>query len=115
MVTPTAVKPLRSAPHSRWVSATGLAWGIILASLIPLLLLHFRRLWLYEHYHYFPFVVAAFVYFVWQRWPTADPSERGSMPKTEFLCLLLGLLLLAAATVIWTSWLAAVAAIFTIG
>jgi exosortase len=90
-------------------------FAVILLSHLPLLLVHFRRLFLYEHYHFFPFVIAAFAYFTWQRWPARDSCNSIGTPKLESALVIAGFAFLAASTLAWSSWLTAVGAILTIG
>ncbi len=100
--------------HSR-ISVDAVAFAVIASCHAPLLLAHFRRLWLYEQYHYVPFVIAAFAYFVWQRWDKSQLMHSAAVPRTSLALLVTGLLTLTLSLLVWSSWLAAIAAILTIG
>ena len=49
----------------RWTLPMGVL--VVALSYAPLVLLHFRQLWLVEHYRYFPLVLVAFGWLLWSR------------------------------------------------
>lgn len=88
-------------------------FGLILACFIPLLCLHFRQLWLYEHYQYFPFVLLAFPFLI-ARNRAVEPTPR-SGGRWQWAWIIGGLVVLALAVIGWSPNLAAVAFVITAG
>jgi exosortase len=74
---------------------------------LPLLFLHGRQLWLRPHYQFFPLVVLGAGVLAWQRHAGCAPLRPGNRFVTGSL-LGLAWLLLAAAELLYSSWLAAV-------
>ncbi len=90
------------------------AFAVILISFSPLLILHFMQLWAFEHYGFFPLLLAAIPFLVWQlRCFPATPNNTRIL--WERLCLGFGFVLLTMATIAWSPNLAAVAAVTTAG
>jgi exosortase len=102
-------RTLKSAGHRR--SHVVL---VILVSFAPLLILHFMQLWAFEHYGFFPLLLAAIPFLVWQlRCRPAAPTNTSIL--WEKLCMGFGFVLLLLAIIAWSPNLAAVAAITTAG
>jgi exosortase len=60
---------------------------------LPLLVVYFQQLWGRPHYQFFPLVLAAGVYFLWQRWPLRSaPAVRTRVAAGGLLLLSLPLL-----------------------
>lgn len=96
------------------------AFLAIVAAFLPLLILHFAYLWRLTHYQYFPFILIAVIYLLWDRLrTTADPesvsARKGRTDRRFFLILSAGLVLLVIAVYLFSPWLAAVAFIITLG
>lgn len=88
-------------------------WALILVSYLPLLQPFFRSVWASEHYRFFPLVVAGFAALVWLRLheDVSDrPPVRGTAERQN-LWLVAAWLLLSAAVLLWSPWLAAASAI----
>jgi exosortase len=104
------------APRVSWRSVcfSVLLAVVVIASHVPLVLLHFRHLWMHRpHYQFFPLLLVAVAWLAWQRWPQWTVPARAPWWST---CLLVsGLAVLAGATVIWSPWLAAIALMLSIG
>lgn len=105
--------------HIRRTSWKTLAFQVtaitaIVAAHVPLLVVHFARLWQGDQYRYFPFVLTAFALLVWARSREPLPQDDGGRCR-GLLLLTLGLLTLAVATLLWSPALAAVAAILSVG
>ncbi|QDV67396.1 Transmembrane exosortase (Exosortase_EpsH) [Rosistilla carotiformis] len=84
----------------------------ILFCFAPLVCLHFRNLWRYDHYQYFPLILLAFPYLVWNsRGAAPDPPHRW----WEFGFTISSLLLLGIALFFWSPNLAMLGAIFAAG
>ena len=78
----------------------------------PLLLMHFWSLWSKEQYQYFPFVIAAFGYLLYTRFQAGEPPV--ATQRSETLgrgCYVFAWVLLAAATLFQSAWLATVSLI----
>jgi exosortase len=100
---------------SRWSVGFSIALtAVVIASHLPLVVLHFRHLWMNRpHYQFFPLLLVAIAWLVWQRWPRWTVPVRAPWWST---CLLAGgLAVLAGATVIWSPWLAAIALVLSLG
>ena len=94
----------------------------LLLSHLPLLLLHFCRLWVHDQYRYFPLVLVAFVCLVASRCggslerQGADATSGGRRwPRIgENAAYVPSLMLLGGAVLLWSPWLAAVAFILAV-
>jgi exosortase len=87
---------------------------VVLASHLPLVLLHFYHLWMHRpHYQFFPLLLAAIAWLAWQRWPQWSLPAPAPWWSTGLLAT--GWTVLAAATVLWSPWLAAIALVLSIG
>ncbi|QDS88877.1 Transmembrane exosortase (Exosortase_EpsH) [Rosistilla ulvae] len=87
---------------------------VVLASFAPLLVLHFKQLWAFEHYQFFPLLLIAIPVLISHLWVSA-PIPRIIRPIWQKSLLLAGLLLLAIAYVAWSPNLAALALAVTAG
>lgn len=79
---------------------------------VPLLAAFFLNLWAKPHYQFFPLALAGAGFLAWTR---LKPAARPFAPGDPILILLLmGLscLILTVATVLWSPWLASLAALF---
>ena len=88
-------------------------WGIILVSYLPLFRPFLRTLWASEQYRFFPLIAVGFTALVWLRLreEPGDPPSRGGSAFEQTLWLFAAWLLLAAAVLLWSSWLAAFSAV----
>lgn len=86
----------------------------ILICFLPLLILYFRHLWMYEHYRYFPLLLIAFPIVIAQIRVT-DPAPREVGHRWELYLVLAGLVTLALAVLNWSPTLAAIAFAVTCG
>src|SRR5262245_65288375 len=55
-----------------WLSAASIALVVAYA---PLLWMFFRQQWQKPHYQFFPFVIGAFVWLLWQRYHQGSPRR----------------------------------------
>src|SRR5262245_8346023 len=88
------------------IAVLGVAYG-------PLLVEHFRNLWLKSHYQYYPFALAAFAVLLALRLQEATPRTESNGLLNSAAVVALGSvswLLLAAAYVGYSPWLAAISA-----
>lgn len=87
---------------------------LILASHLPFLMLHCCNLWRWKpHYQFFPLFLLAIGWLLWRRWPRSRHVCSHSWLETPLL--LLGLTTLAASVLLFSPWLAAVAAVLATG
>ena len=89
----------------------------LLGAVLPLLLLHFGNLWTNRpHYEFFPILIAGVLFLAWSRTPPLRFAEQNGWSRlSTWLLLLAGLFVLALATLLYSPWLGAIAAILTIG
>ena len=88
------------------------ALGIILASHLPFLVVHFHSLWQNKpHYQFYPLFLVAVGFLLWQRWPDGGLRFRDS--RLSLCLLLLGLATLAVGVLVYYPWLGAVAFLLT--
>ncbi|NOZ39950.1 MAG: exosortase U [Planctomycetes bacterium] len=76
--------PLSSAETTdlrRWKNPVLLFATAVLLGHAPLAAFHLRSLWQQEQYQYFPFVIAAAIYFLWSRWQQAP--DRSSVTSSQ--------------------------------
>lgn len=90
-----------------------IAMSLVLASHLPFLLLHFRNLWNMPHYQFFPFLLMGIVWLAWRRWPRSGFVH--SWSRLGILFLLFGLAVMAASVLLFSPWLAAIAALLVAG
>lgn len=85
----------------------------MLGSFLPLLWLHFRQLWAYQHYQFFPLVLCAVPPLLWLH---VNPPTKAAVSGSKRLACFgsISLLLLAFATLFWSPNVAAVAAVVII-
>jgi exosortase len=98
--------PATRTAETRWWHAVALVAALVLPFL-PLLFLHGRQLWLRPHYQFFPLLLLGAGVLVWWHRATCPPLRPGNRFVTGGL-LTLAWLLLAAAELLYSSWLAAV-------
>ena len=105
VVTPAAGTKSRS---------TAVAVAIILGSQLPLLTAHFQTLWRWKpHYQFLPALLLGIGWLVWQRRPRTGVAASGLRLANPLL--LAGLALFAAALLVSSPWLAAVAFVLSAG
>ncbi len=100
-------------PWKFWLPLVG-TLTVLLISYGPLLERFFRSLWARSHYQYFPFVLAAFAWLLWQRTREATPRENTKSRwkgLRDNLLLSIAWGLLGIAYFADSPWLAAVSAI----
>src|SRR3954471_9880340 len=109
---PSVLDPVRSAPAAlrRIPTRWAVAGGVLALAFLPLLIAHGRQLWLRPHYQFFPLALVGAAVLAW---PALRDGPR-SRPRPTGLAVsyaLAGLswLLLAAAFVYESPWLASVA------
>jgi exosortase len=86
----------------------------VIACHLPLVALHFRHVWLGRpHYQFFPLLLAGIAWLLWKRWP--QWTATAAAPRWSNAVLACGLVMLSASTLFWSSWLAAVALVLSIG
>jgi hypothetical protein len=106
-ILPAEAPPGRAGDGCRpWAAVAGV--GLLALAHLPLLVQHARQLWLRPHYQFFPLVVVGAAVLAWDRLRGLGPLVPG--PRLV-VGLLVGLdwLLLAAAELLDSSWLGAVA------
>jgi len=79
----------------------------------PFVAWHLVNLWQKTHYQFFPFLMVGIGWLLWIRWPPSDRDSSRRELRTAHL--LPGLIVLCAAVLLFSAWLAAVAAILTAG
>lgn len=106
-----AEAPARPPARSRglWMSA------LVMAAHLPLLAVHLRNLWLRQHYQFFPLMLLAIGWMIWQRLPSRDAPRTRSGTWLENLMVLVGSTLMLTAFLLFTPWLGALAALVTAG
>jgi len=92
---------------------TAIVIAVVLASHLPFVVCHFLNLWQKAHYQFFPFLMAGIGWIAWTRWPPSGLRSWRSKPRLTLL--LPGLTVLCVAVLLFSLWLAAVAAILTVG
>ncbi|MFV1965872.1 MAG: exosortase U [Pirellulaceae bacterium] len=88
------------------------AFAVFLLALAhtPLLVEFFLDLWKRPHYRFYSFVLPGVAWLLWINRPK-EPVDRGRIvERIEATFLLVGLVILAAAVLFWSGWLAALAA-----
>ena len=114
----TVAREIRSSAPSvtRRIAELGSVplYSIILLCFVPLLCLHFRQLWLYEHYQYFPLLLFAFPFVVAEHREWV-PTPRTGGARWQSGLVFSGLVTLALAVISWSPNLAAVAFVLTSG
>ncbi|MGO8748682.1 MAG: exosortase U [Thermoguttaceae bacterium] len=91
---------------------SGLAIALILAGHLPFLGAHLYSVWQVKpHYQFFPVLLVAIGWLVWQRWPRETPDL--AHPRLQRVLLLLGLAVLAVGVILFYPWFAAVALVLT--
>ncbi|MFV1967276.1 MAG: exosortase/archaeosortase family protein [Pirellulaceae bacterium] len=111
---------LPAMEHAGGGRVAGVGWrergwfAVILLSYTPLLLLHLQRLWRAEFYRYFPLILVGVALLLWDRSRSHWMDERPAIEEKPQRWLAMGLACLAVAVLIWSPWLAAVSAIFTL-
>src|SRR5690242_15106346 len=71
--------------------------AVMFLSELPLLIAHFHRLWLNEHYCYFPLILGAFAVLVYKRWPSQTRRLRPLHRFIGYGSLLVGFVAFVAA------------------
>ena len=87
---------------------------VILVCFLPLLMLHFRQLWLYEHYQYFPLLLIAYPFVIAENRASNPVPRRMSNHRISGL-LIAGLCTLAVAVIGWSPNMAAVGLVLASG
>lgn len=93
----------RSATNWPWLAAAAI---VAVCAYGPLLGMFFAQQWEKPHYQYFPFVIGAFIWLMWQRYSQGAPrvpARTGGM-WLDWLLLLASLGLLALALAIHSPW-----------
>ncbi|MCU0785980.1 MAG: exosortase U [Verrucomicrobia bacterium] len=84
---------------------------VVALAYVPLLIPFFINLWSRPHYQFFPLALAGALFLAWTCLKeTPRPLEPGS-PLVNAVLLALSLVLLGAATVLWSPWLGSLAAL----
>lgn len=104
----TAVEPERMPSAARW---DWRLWGLVAIALVayaPLLFRFFAWQWLRPEYQAFPLVLGAVAFFLFDRWNDAPPVDKPVAGSRWVAMVLAGVawLLLAAAIVLYSPWLA---------
>lgn len=106
-------------PSAKSSTSPTLAYGVlacVAVAFAPLMFFHLQGLWAEEYYQYYPFVIAAVCWFMWERWSYAEPTtDSGKVSAVGYFLVTSGLLLLAFATLIWSPWLASFAFVTFMG
>lgn len=104
------------------------ALGVILLLCLPLSIIQMLRLWNVSHYQFFPFILAAFVFLLWSRWPRTETKQDEATAKSSpqeirptffdvfgsQIALWFGVLVLGFSYSIPSPWLGYVATLFCI-
>jgi exosortase len=77
----------------------------------PLLVLFFGSLWIRPHYQFFPMALAGAGFLAWTRCQSVPRPLKAGTPRLTAFLLGMSWLLLVIATMLWTPWLASVAAV----
>ena len=85
----------------------------VLACFSPLAIAHFRNLWKYEHYQYFPLILLVFPYLVWTR--RSDAASQLNLRWLERSLIVVGITILGIALFFWSPNMAVLAAIIAAG
>ena len=110
MPPPDVVRPpVRSAGSWGFIAAA----VILLAAHLPLLILHGEQIWLRPHYQFFPLAVLGAIVLAVTRLRGYGPLKPGSL-RYALPLLTIAWLLLAAAELLYSSWLGTVAALVTL-
>ena len=83
----------------RWLNPVVILAAAVLLGHAPLANLHLRSLWAREQYQYFPFVIGAIVYMLWNRWHDSDGPDSSARRWTglpEFFAIAAVVLLIGA-------------------
>ena len=117
-MTNTATQTVTSAPANpallRYLRLPMVAYVLILVSHLPMLVLQLRKMWLVEHYRYFPFLLAAVAYLLWTRWQAVSAPTACRPTRSSILALSISLVVLIASEMLWSPWLGTVAAILSV-
>ena len=94
-------------------------WGLLAAGAcvllahLPLVAVHAQQLWIRPHYQFFPLVLLGAAVLAWSRRGQVGSLTPGSAVRTS-LVLAAAWILLAAAELLYSSWLAAVACLVVV-
>lgn len=112
-VHPTPVRVV--ATDKRWASFLCGFFAAVaaIAAHAPLVSLHVKRMWGVEHYQYLPFLLAAVVVIGWKRLRQPLQSRRSHRSQLFVPTLLAGVGCLGVAVLLWSPWLATLAAILS--
>jgi exosortase len=111
-----SISVVSSAPASSRPAARPLALGLVVAGAVvvlahlPLLVQHGRQLWLRPHYQFFPLVLLGSLVLAFLRLRDGERLAPGS-PRWSWPLLALAWFVLVLAELLYSSWLAAVAAL----
>jgi exosortase len=84
---------------------------VVLTTHVPFVVRHFINLSSHKpHYQFFPLLLASVAWLLWKRWPGGTVSRQSST-KLATLLVLISLGLLTASVLLFSPWLATVAAI----
>lgn len=113
-VTQTATSAPAEAKPLPWLRLPAVLYALILAAHLPMLAVQLRKMWLIEHYRYFPFLLAAFAYLAWRRWQQTSGHKTCHPTRASLAVLFVSFALLAASQLLWSPWLGTVAAILVV-
>ena len=111
MATQTVTSAPAEAALLRSLRLPLVAYVLILVSHLPMLVLQLRKMWLTEHYRYFPFLLAAFAFLAWHRWQQISGAKVCRPTRASLAVLFVSFVLLATSQLLWSPWLGTVAAI----
>ncbi len=90
--------------------------AVVLGSHLPFFLLHLYNLWRYRpHYEFFPLVLVVAAWLMYRRWPRGPVRHTRVTRIAGMLLLVVGCGFLAAAVLMYSPWLAAVATLLSLG
>ncbi len=96
----------------RWIRKETVVASAILIGCLPMLPLHLKHCWERPQYQFFPIVLCVAVWLIWKRWPAKSAvAEQGKANRLQVMLVTASAALLTAATVLFSPWLSAIAAV----
>lgn len=104
-------KPASHGTH-RWSRKDVIVAAAITIGCLPMLPLHLKHSWERPQYQYFPVVLCVAAWLIWTRWSsTAANDNTRTLKRLQILFMLAVAGLLVCATLLFSPWLSAIAAV----